>query len=405
MSDGSTAISVGGTTVEPQVRFRGTAADPEGGSWRLELEIRPLGTSFTGIQTASGPLVPSGVETTIAIGGFGNGGYHWQARAVDGLGLSSAWVPFGGNPDGDADFIVSTAANAAPAISSLGQFRTDGVTLIVTGGSTNQSLVLHRSSLADADLGQSIRMRVEVKAVGVAFNGVPSGTTGWFSGAGTAQIAIGGLVDGTSYHWRAWAQDTTGAVSAPLAFGGNSDPGDPDFSKVPNSAPYASASPSQLRTDGTTPIVPGGTVPETAVLFRATVSDPDPDLVQLEVEIQPLGTPFTGLPTSTSGPAANGGTAELVVSGLANKTGYHWQCRTIDPSGDVSSWSAFGGNSESDPDFFIDADFKLESPFAGAFGSRGSGCSAGPPEPGTAFLWAMALMCLISARCRSRSGC
>ena len=59
-------------------------------------------------------LVASTVEIPgsliqVMVTALGNGIYHWQARAVDGSGVASGWVSFGGNPESEADFQVSAA--------------------------------------------------------------------------------------------------------------------------------------------------------------------------------------------------------------------------------------------------------------------------------------------------------
>jgi hypothetical protein len=92
---------------------------------------------------------------------------------------------------------------------------------------------------------------------------------------------------------------------------------------------------------------------DTTVVFKATVSDPEGENVRLEVEVQPLGTSFLGVPTGTSGFQVGPATATVTLLGLTPSTQYHWQARTRDILGHVSAWVSFGGNPESAVDFTI----------------------------------------------------
>jgi adhesin/invasin len=98
-SDTLATIAVGGMTDERAAVFKGTVLDPDpDDSARLDVEIRVVGTPFSGAPSASSALVASGSVGTVAITGLvDNTSYHWQARAVDQSGRASAWVEFGGN--------------------------------------------------------------------------------------------------------------------------------------------------------------------------------------------------------------------------------------------------------------------------------------------------------------------
>jgi len=108
----------------------------------------------------------------------------------------------------------------------------------------------------------------------------------------------------------------------------------------------------QLRGDSTTAISLGGSTDQARVVLRGLLADPDAaDSLRLEVEVRPVGTAFTQTPTQTGDRVANGQPGFVVVPGLANNTGYHWQARTADQTGRASPWTPFGGNSESAADF------------------------------------------------------
>jgi parallel beta-helix repeat protein len=66
------------------------------------------------------------------------------------------------------------------------------------------------------------------------------------------------------------------------------------WTPTPNQPPYDPAAVSQYRSDGVTVIPEGGTTPESTVVFKATVSDPNGDSVRLEIELRRIGEPFTG---------------------------------------------------------------------------------------------------------------
>ncbi len=104
--------------------------------------------------------------------------------------------------------------------------------------------------------------------------------------------------------------------------------------------------------DAAGPAQPAGFVDDdTTLLLRATVSDPEGEAVQLQVEVQPIGTGFTGAPTGSSGFQVGPWTAEISVPGLLNFTSYHWRARSVDVLGFASAWVSFGANPESAADF------------------------------------------------------
>ncbi|MBI5060978.1 MAG: glycoside hydrolase family 25 protein, partial [Candidatus Aenigmarchaeota archaeon] len=65
-----------------------------------------------------------------------------------------------------------------------------------------------------------------------------------------------------------------------------------------NQPPNIPTSLSQRRSDNITVIPEGGTTPESTVVFKGTVNDPDGDNVRLEIELRQIGEAFTGTPTT-----------------------------------------------------------------------------------------------------------
>lgn len=121
--------------------------------------------------------------------------------------------------------------------------------------------------------------------------------------------------------------------------------------------PTAPQSLGQFRANGTTTIPVGDTIPETEVVFRGKVNDPNlNETVRLEIELEPLGSPFTGEATQVGDyvPAASTSTLTSVqATGLTNKTGYRWQARSCDNTGRCSAWLPFGNNADTAADFTV----------------------------------------------------
>ena len=128
------------------------------------------------------------------------------------------------------------------------------------------------------------------------------------------------------------------------------------LSVVRERAPAAPQGLGQFRKDGVTAIPVGFTTPEDAVVFKGTISDPNAtDSVRLEIELEPLGSPFTDARTQQS-PLVSAAAGSVVVSASAvglNNTGYHWQARACDRTVRCSAWLSFGGNAETAADFTV----------------------------------------------------
>src|SRR5207249_5216218 len=110
-NDGVTAVEPGGTLTSRSAVFKATVSGPAGSSpVRLEVEVKAVGTAFTGTSSGSGASVAGGGTASATVGGLSdNTAYHWQARAVDQGGGTSGWVSFGGNAESDPDFRVALA--------------------------------------------------------------------------------------------------------------------------------------------------------------------------------------------------------------------------------------------------------------------------------------------------------
>jgi len=112
----------------------------------------------------------------------------------------------------------------------------------------------------------------------------------------------------------------------------------------------------QFRSNGTTAITVGAATPETEVVFKGKVDDPnESQQVRLEIELEPLGTPLTGAATHLSAfvPASGTGQVSARATGLANNTAYRWQARACDNTGRCSGWLPFGSNADNAADFQV----------------------------------------------------
>jgi probable HAF family extracellular repeat protein len=124
----------------------------------------------------------------------------------------------------------------------------------------------------------------------------------------------------------------------------------------PNAPPDDPVILGQFEANGTSPIAVGATTDGTTVVMKATATDPDGDPVRLQVEVEPVGTPFDGAGFITGAPVPSGSTASASVGGLGRAKGYHWQARTLDALEEPSQdWVSFGTNAESAADFVVEA--------------------------------------------------
>lgn len=123
----------------------------------------------------------------------------------------------------------------------------------------------------------------------------------------------------------------------------------------------------QYPAGGASPIPVGGSTTSGAVDFRGVVSMVATS-AHLEVEVQPVGTAFTGTPNGTSPTLPPGQTINARVT-LPALGAYHWRARTVDSVTGTSAWMEFGVNPTSDPDFTV-----VPVPVASGGGGGGGGC-------------------------------
>lgn len=348
----TTTIAPGAVVHDTVVTFSAMVADPDArDSLRLEVEVEPLGTAFTDSATATSAPAANGSVASVSLSQLADSSYRWQARTLDPAGRASAWVAFGTQAS-QPDFVMDAVPNPPAIPDSLAQFQSDGTTAIPVGGSTTETTVIFRGILTDPDVGDSLRLQIERQPLGTAFTNVPTATSTAVAQGGAGSVTVTGEVANVDYHWQARTIDRTGLTSAWVSFGGNSE-NQTDYRVVAPTPPDAPTNMGQYLQNGQVAIPQGGTTTQTTVVFKASLTDPDGDQIQLQVEVQPLGVAFTGTATGSSTFVASGGPkqARVDLSGLTPGTDYHWQARAVDQSGSVSSWVPFGAGAT--PDFHV----------------------------------------------------
>lgn len=127
-----------------------------------------------------------------------------------------------GNPDAGAfEFQISSSP------SNLTQYKSDGVTEIADGGSTDESSVVLAFGVSSVNGSDSLTPEVELRPSSESFTGTVThtGTAVSYSGTiATGTVSITGLSSGSSYHWRARVTNSAGSSSW-VSKGGS-----PDFS-------------------------------------------------------------------------------------------------------------------------------------------------------------------------------
>jgi len=228
-SDSVTAIPVGAAVPDSAVVLAATVADPDSADVIvLDVEVVPIRVTFSDIPTDSSSPVAVGTIARATVAGLADDeDYHWRYRSRDETGRTSQWVDYGNNPGDSTDFRVAVPQQPTPP-ASLGQFRSDATTPVPLGAVVPERTLVFSAVVADPDQGDSLALEVEVRPIGAAFTGTPTGSSVRRSSGSVATVAIAGINDDLGYHWRARTSDQTGLASAWTAFGGNEESA-PDF--------------------------------------------------------------------------------------------------------------------------------------------------------------------------------
>ena len=316
--------------------FTGTVGD----SVTMELQATGFNATIVLDTTPHGNGVPPLTQATACRGATGDPCITYFRLPVTGPYFVEV---SGATPTNFGTFVLNVAAPSIPDLPvSPGQFQADSVTVINIGALVPSQSVVFGATLQDADVVDTLQLEVELRRVGVAFNGTPTHTSAKVLNGQVAKV-VAGVADDSSYHWRARVADQTGRRGPWQSFGFNPESA-PDFTTFVPQIPNAPASLAQLRGSDQTPIPVGGLNSSRSVVFRARITDPDPgDQVRLEIELRPVGTPFSNAFTHSTALAADT-TVEVTVSGLSDNTSYYWQARVVDQTGRASNWTPFGSN-------------------------------------------------------------
>jgi len=221
--DSSTSIQTGGTARSDTVVLTATVRDNDpDDQLRLLVEVKPIGMNFTGVVTDSSDLVPNNTVAAVRLGPEvlqNNTNYKWRARVVDQTGrMSPSWVQYGGNPESQTDFRIQVPNR--PSIAGLSQFQSDGTTPIPHGGDANIPTVVLKATVTDLDVGQTIRLEVEVKPLLSSFtNTATAQSTPVSSGqVASATVTSPDIAAGGAYKWQARAVDNLNFASGWVPF-------------------------------------------------------------------------------------------------------------------------------------------------------------------------------------------
>ena len=120
-----TALAVGAWTNQTSIVLKFTMVDATpADTLTPEVEIKPVGTAFTGAGLRAGTAVASTgapVQGVVSVTGLTNGSqYHWRARTRDAAGQTSGWVSFAGNAETVRDVGVDTDAPSGSIVVASG---------------------------------------------------------------------------------------------------------------------------------------------------------------------------------------------------------------------------------------------------------------------------------------------
>ncbi len=322
------------------VYFEANVADADGNTIKMEVELRKLPATFTGIATHTSGFVSSGTRARTATAtGLTAGNYGWRYRVVDSTGAASNWVL-----DGNPDFVVQ-AANQTPTANGGNQYRQDTSAAIPFGGTIPSGTgVYFESNVSDTD-GDTVKMEVELRQLPATFTGVATHSSSFVSSGTRARTATATGLSAGNYGWRYRVVDSRGAASNWVL------EGNPDFVVQAANQTPSHGTANQVRADNNSNMAIGATVPEgVGVYFRVPVTDADGDTVRMEVELHPLPATFTGTANYTSSYVSSGSTAVTTTATGLTVGNYGWRYRVVDNRGAAGPWV-----SENNPDFIVQA--------------------------------------------------
>lgn len=227
-------IGVGGA-VSGGFVVRGVVTDWLGRPGRLDVEVRPLGSDFSGLPPAvvSSATVASGATASVTYSTLLPGtSYHWRARAATTAGTSSAWTSFGNNLETAADLVLEP--NSLPLPVEARQKSGADARDLARGGIAFGAGVIFQATLVDPNEDR-VRLEIEVRPAGEAFIGQATASGSFVDSGREAALAVE-LPPG-AYHWQGRSVDEHGAASDWTGLGGGAGF---DFRLIANGSSNAS---------------------------------------------------------------------------------------------------------------------------------------------------------------------
>jgi hypothetical protein len=403
--DGKTPISDGATITDDAAMFKGTLVAPAGTAARLQIEVQPFNAPFTAVPSANSNLVSSGQVAAVTIPGLANGQYHWQVRAVDSQGNVSAWQVAQNFTINHAPTVsVLTLDNfdsytSGTALNGQGNWVSNNSCDSPTGIISNTFSVSSPNSalfywldynscnrnVISPDFRSVSQGEIDFKMKVVTSFGslcIPrdngggyplsnpicltvSNNTANLIESNQSTLASASLSNQAGWHLFRLGWDTSAnRVRFDPGSGVWSDWFSPVSTIQPPDSIYiynvrnqlylddlqifdythpllALTNLKQLSSDGVTIINEGASVTGNTVVFQGTLVGAANNSAQLQVEVQPVGTAFTGTPTATSVFSSTWGIVSVSVPNLSSGQ-YHWQARVVDSQNNASDWQEFG---------------------------------------------------------------
>ncbi len=304
--------------------------------------------SGTGSDTAPGVVQNIEVST--------DGGNSWTNAVCTGCGTSNVtWTHDWSDPGIDDSYTIKSRAiddsgNTQASVSTVAVYDNTAPTVTSTSPADTATEVALNSNV-------TITWDEDIDCSTVNTTNITSDSPGWTLSictdpTDTATFTTSGQSNGATYNLNvttAVADKAGNAMASAYPF---------SYTTVaPNTAPGV-PSLTQYKSDGSTVITQGNATNETVVVIKGTVSDPDADTVQLQVEFAVHMAAYANTPTCASDFVTSGTTATAICSGLSDNTDYMWQFRTYDGTDyNTGGWQDFVG--ATDIDVSINTDLEL----------------------------------------------
>jgi hypothetical protein len=385
---GTTTIAEGEMVPRNSIVFSGEVESNDTTSEQLRVEVT-TSTIFSDTANASSVLVSPGTDATATASSLALGSYYWQAMAEDGNGITSTWQTYGPTSTSTDFRIIDPSIVIAQQdyLSESSDPSTDNVeTLDTLGSGTVSTLELY---LPSAPYGSGV-LTINLDACTGQTYGT-NNATGCFT-VDTTTSTLSSLNPGINdftlhndhlnpaydYTWEAYSPSQAISLGCDLdddSYASGSEAGswscngthqayDFFFELIGTSTPTI-ANLNQYESDATTTIPDGATTTESSVIFGGTLQSSGTSTLQLQVEVKPATSSFSGTPNATSSWVNSGDEATATFSNIDaidpsvyardpeswSDGAFHWQARVYDGT-KYSPWQTFGPTASS-TDFTI----------------------------------------------------